>query len=169
MSAICSKTDEAEGGVIRNGKRWQDGLTWDMFDAGLTTMTKLISKIRKSLPEPYVFNLTAIPEIQARLISIRPNGRMGPVILARRSGGFPTLQADGRRHGPKLRKQEGLPKELWMMDLRAGAMTEAKSLGASPYMLRDAGQHKEMSTTARYSRGRSESENNVARLRNTGK
>ncbi|NIZ63326.1 recombinase [Sedimentitalea sp. CY04] len=163
------ETDETEGGVIRNGKRWQDGLTWDMFDAGLTTMTKLISKTRKSLPEPYEFDLTAIPEIQSRLLRIRPDGRMGPVILAQRSGGFPYTSSGWSQAWARLRKQEGLPKELWMMDLRAGAMTEAKSLGANPYELRDAGQHKEMSTTDRYSRGRSQSANNVVRLRNTGK
>lgn len=51
------------------------------------------------------------------------------------------------------------------MDLRAGAMTEAKSLGADPYMLRDAAQHKEVSTTDKYSRGRSEGANTVVKLR----
>lgn len=163
------ETDEAEGGVVRNGKRWQDGLTWDMFDADLTTMTKLISKTRKSLPEPYEFELTTVPEIQRRLLNIRPSGRLGPVIIAPRSGGFPYTSSGWSQAWARLRKQEGLPKELWMMDLRAGAMTEAKSLGANPYELRDAGQHKEMSTTDKYSRGRSESANNVVRLRNVGK
>ncbi|AZV78972.1 hypothetical protein EBB79_14565 [Parasedimentitalea marina] len=111
------ETDETEGGVIRNGKRRQDGLTWDRFDVGLTTMTKLISKTRKSLPAPYEFNLTAIPEIQSQLLNIRPNGRMGPVILAQRGGGFPYTSSGWSQSWTRLRKQEGLPNELWMMDL----------------------------------------------------
>lgn len=83
------KKDEAKGGVIRNGKRWQDGLTWDMFDPDLTTMTKLISKTQNSSPEPYEFDLTAAPEVRKKLMSIRPDNTVGPVLLARRSGGLP--------------------------------------------------------------------------------
>ena len=76
------KTNETEGGILRNGLRWQDGLTWDMVDPDLTTMTKLISKTKTSLPEPYKFDLTAVPEIRERLLAIRPQNAVGPVLLA---------------------------------------------------------------------------------------
>ncbi|WP_083101458.1 recombinase [Pseudophaeobacter leonis] len=159
------KTDETAGGIIRNGKRWQDGLTWDMFDANLTTMTKLISKTRKSMPEPYRFDLMSVPEIRRRLLNIQPLEPVGPVILSKRSGDLPYTVTGWSHAWGRLRKKAGIPENIWMMDLRAGAMTEAKSLGADPYMLRDAAQHKEVSTTDRYSRGRSDGANNVVRLR----
>jgi integrase len=158
-------TNETEGGIIRNGKRWQDGLTWDMFDIELTRMTKLISKTRKSLPEPYVFDLTAIPEIRDRLFKIQPADPVGPVILAKKSGGMPYTVSGWSQAWARLRKKAGIPEGIWMMDLRAGAMTEAKNLGADPFSLRDAGQHKEVSTTDRYSRARSDGANKVVQLR----
>lgn len=158
------KTDETEGGIIRNGKRWQDGLTWDMFDPEMTTMTKLISKTRKSLPEPYEFDLLSVPDVRARLLKIRPPEAVGPVILAKK-GGLPYTVSGWSHAWGRLRKKAGIPDNIWMMDLRAGAMTEAKSLGADPYMLRDAAQHKEVSTTDRYSRARSEGANTVVKLR----
>ncbi|NRB18314.1 MAG: recombinase [Rhodobacteraceae bacterium] len=158
-------TNETEGGIIRNGKRWQDGLTWDMFDIELTRMTKLISKTRKSLPEPYVFDLTAIPEIRDRLFKIQSADPVGPVILAKKSGGMPYTVSGWSQAWARLRKKSGIPEDIWMMDLRAGAMTEAKNLGADPFSLRDAGQHKEVSTTDRYARARSDGANKVVQLR----
>jgi hypothetical protein len=161
------KTHETSGGIIRNGKRWQDGLTWDMFDLDLTTMTKLISKTRNSLPEPYEFDLTAVHEVRERLLAIRPSNAVGPVLLARRSGGLPFTNSGWTQAWSRLRKKAKVPKEIWMMDLRAGAVTEAKAMGADPYMLRDAAQHVQSQTTDRYSRSRSDGANNVVRLRNS--
>ncbi|WP_065330347.1 tyrosine-type recombinase/integrase [Tritonibacter mobilis] len=158
------KTDELEGGIIHNGTRWQDGLTWDMIDNDLTRMEKLISKTRKSLTEPYIFDLTGIPEIQARLKELRPKDAVGPVILNPHSG-LPYTIYGWSQTWARLRKKTGIPEEIRMMDVRAGAVTEAKSLGADPYMLRDAAQHKDVMTTDRYSRARSDSANNVVRLR----
>ena len=41
-----------------------------------------------------------------------------------------------------------------MMDVRAGAVTEAKGLGGVPFALRDAAQHASVSTTDQYARYR---------------
>jgi len=64
-----------------------------------------------------------------------------------------------------MRKAVGLPKNIWMMDIRAGAVTEAKGLGVDPFALRDAAQHASVSTTNRYSRIRSEGANQIVQLR----
>ena len=158
------KADAAEGGIIRNGKRWQDGLTWDMIDADLSVMRKLISKTARSMPEPYEFDLTGTPDIRARLEELRPVDAVGPVIVSGRSG-LPYTIYGWSQAWARLREKAGLPKDIWMMDTRAGAVTEAKSLGADPYMLRDAAQHKDVHTTDRYSRARSDAANNVVKLR----
>ncbi len=162
------KTDETEGGILRNGRRWQDGLTWDMVDPDLTTMTKLISKTKTSLPEPYKFDLTAVPEIRERLLAIRPQNAVGPVLLAKRSGGLPYTTSGWNQAWKRMRKLAKVPEEIMMMDIRAGAVTEAKSLGVSEHELRDAAQHLQSQTTNRYSRHRSDSANKVVRLRNSG-
>jgi len=153
------------GGIIRQGKRWQDGLTWDMFDADLTCFSKVISKTSKSLPEPYHFDLTPLPEIRTRLRLLRPAEPVGPVILSMRSGGLPYTASGWVQAWRRLRDAAGLPQELWMMDVRAGAVTEAKALGVDPYALRDAAQHASISTTNRYSRNRSDGANQIVKLR----
>ncbi|WP_296762243.1 recombinase [Sediminimonas sp.] len=158
-------TDELEGGIIRNGKRWQDGLTWDMFDPDLSGFSKVISKTAKSLPEPYCFDLAPLPEIQSRLRLLRPDEPVGPVIRSTRAHGLPYTISGWSQAWARLRKVAGLPANIWMMDVRAGAVTEAKSLGVDPYALRDAAQHASVSTTNRYSRSRSEGANQIVQLR----
>lgn len=158
-------TDEQEGGIIRNGKRWADGLTWDMFDTDLTCFEKVISKTRKSMPEPYLFELTDLPEIRERLLAIRPETPVGPVILSTQGDRLPYTTSGWSQAWARLRRAAGLPSDIWMMDLRAGAVTEAKELGADPYALRDAAQHSTINTTNRYSRARSAGANKVVQLR----
>ncbi|MEQ9258411.1 MAG: recombinase [Roseovarius sp.] len=158
-------TDELEGGIIRNGKRWQDGLTWEMFDKDLRGFSKVISKTAKSLPEPYYFDLAPLPEIRSRLLLLRPQEPVGPVILAMRSGGLPYTVSGWSQAWARMRKAAGLPQNIWMMDVRAGAVTEAKSLGVDPYALRDAAQHANVATTNRYSRNRSDGANQIVQLR----
>lgn len=158
-------TDEQEGGIIRNGKRWQDGLTWEMFDPDLKGFSKVISKTSKSMPEPYWFDLAPLPEIQARLRLLHPENPVGPVIRSVRAGGFPYTVSGWSQAWARMRKAAGLPKNIWMMDIRAGAVTEAKSLGVDPYALRDAAQHASVSTTNRYSRNRSDGANQIVQLR----
>lgn len=159
------ESDEQEGGIIRNGTRWQGGLTWDMFDADLKGFSKVISKTAKSLPEPYWFDLRPLPEIQSRLALLRPENPVGPVILSMRAGGLPYTVSGWSHALARMRKAAGLPKNIWMMDIRAEAVTEAKSLGVDPYALRDAAQHSSVSTTNRYSRNRSEGANQIVQLR----
>lgn len=159
------ETDELEGGIIRNGKRWQDGLTWEMFDPDLNGFSKVISKTAKSLPAPYWFDLTPLPEIQSRLRLLRPAKPVGPVIMSMRATGLPYTASGWSQAWARMRQAAGLPKEIWMMDIRAGAVTEAKSLGVDPYALRDAAQHASISTTNRYSRNRSEGANQIVQLR----
>lgn len=96
---------------------------------------------------------------------------MGPILLAKRSGGLPYTASGWNQAWKRMRKiakVPKVPKEIMMMDIRAGAVTEAKSLGVSEHELRDAAQHLQAQTTNRYSRLRSESANKVARLRNSG-
>ncbi|MGB1214949.1 MAG: tyrosine-type recombinase/integrase [Pikeienuella sp.] len=152
-----------EGGVNRGGKRWQDGLTWDMIDKDVATMTKVISKTAKSLPEAYEFDLAAIPEIQGRLQLMRNGGGVGPVFVS--NDGLPYSIYGWSQAFRRIRDDLKLPDNLTSMDLRAGGITEAKRLVKDPFLLRDAAQHKDVNTTNGYVRGRSEGANNVVRMR----
>lgn len=162
----------AQSGVVRkterNGvahySRWQDGLTWEMFAPDLTSFTKVISKTERVEPEPYVFDLSPLPDLRERLHRLRERRATGPVIVSDRFGlpyDSTSWAAAFRRH----RDAAGVPAEVKAMDLRAGAITEAKGMGADPYALRDAAQHRQITTTDRYSRDRSAGINKVVQLR----
>lgn len=151
------------GGIVKNGMRWADGMTWDMIDRDITRLTKVISKTASRNPDPITFDLTLVPEIRNRLLEVPTEKRVGPVILAH--DGLPfrhmALAQRFRIHA----NAAGLPKHIKLMDVRAGAITEAKQRGASPYDLRDAAGHQLLSTTDRYARDRSAGGANVLRLR----
>jgi hypothetical protein len=151
-------------GIHRKGMSWQDGLTWDMIAPDLSSMTKVISKTAKSMPEAYVFDLTLLPEVQARLRKLRERRAIGPVIIAENTD-LPYTTQSWSRAFYRIRNHLGLREELTVMSARAGGLTEARSLVHDPLLLRDAGQHKQMSTTNGYLRGRSEGANQVIELR----
>lgn len=161
-----------QGGIVRrverNGSaiysRWQDGLTWEMFTPDCTSFTKVMSKTERNDGEPYTFDLTPLPDLVQRLRRLRGRHPTGPVIVSGRYGlpyEITAWSAAFRRY----RDAAGVPSEVRAMDLRAGGITEAKEMGADPYSLRDAAQHKHLNTTDRYSRARSSSANRVVQLR----
>lgn len=155
--------NEESGGIIRSGKRWQDGLTWDMFDRDLRAFRKVPSKTRASLTEELEFDLSSVPEVQRRLMEVPASKRVGPVILSRL--GVPFTNRGWAEAFQRHREAAGVPSTVWMMDTRAAAITDAKEHGATLAQRRDAAGHLEEKTTDRYSRSRSQSIAEVVKLR----
>jgi hypothetical protein len=153
-------------GQILDGK-WQDGLTWAMFSDDLTSFTKVISKTRRSLPEPYTFDLTLTPDIRARLFDLRGDDPDidAPVTVSHKTG-KPYTPSGWSQAWARCRKDAGVDKAVWLMDARAGALTDASQIdGVTQLMLRNAGQHKDAATTGRYLRDRSRDANRVLEMR----
>jgi integrase len=144
-------------------KRWADGLTWNMIDGDMQSIRKVISKTAESEPRVVEYALTDLPDIQARLRAIPADKRVGPVIL----------QPDGHPYGRdwftakfrRYREAAGVPSEVKMMDTRAGAITHAKSLGASTVQMQHAAGHASPTTTQRYIRDRGAEVAEVIQLR----
>lgn len=157
------ETDGKEGGIIRDGQRWQDGLTWDMIEDDLSSFEKVISKTIRTNPEPFRFEIT--DELRGRLRLLGNGGRIGPVITSERYG-TPYSRYSWAQTFRRIRDHLKLPKELTIMDTRAGGITEARMMGADPYSLRDAAGHSNLATTDRYTRGRSDGAAKVVHLRN---
>ena len=156
-----------DGGIRRNGKRWQDGLTWDMFDEDFTAFEKVISKTEKTLDEAYHFSLEFLPELRQKILALAPpEARVGPVILSSRRGkGLPYTRYGWSQAWARFRKAAGVPEDVQARDMRAGAISEADMLGVSREMLSQAAQHSNLDTTARYVRNRSKAVANVVELR----
>lgn len=160
------KPGETPTGIAREGKRWADGLTWDMVDRDVRTLTKTPSKTEGHDPEPLRFDLTVIPEVRERLLRTPPESRVGPIILNR--AGLPYTRNAWAHMWRKMARKAGIPDGIQVMDLRAGAITEGRLRGASPYDLRDAAGHSQLSTTDRYTRDRSAGSANVLKVRFAG-
>ena len=150
------------GGIQIDGQIRVDGLTWDMFDSDLTTFSKVISKTRDSMPDPYTFDLTNTPDIRRRLSEVPRDQRTGPVIVLK--NGRPPKNHVITRTFKAIVRDLGLPEELQIRDTRSGGITEAKTL-VDPYTLQHAAQHTQGTTTDIYARDRSGAANNVVRIR----
>lgn len=148
-------------GICRGGQRWADGLTWDMIDRDITTLTKTPSKTRDKMPEALVFDLTLVPDLRARLQAAET--RVGPVITDRH--GMPYSRYAWSDMFRKYRAEAEVPDAVWMMDTRAGALNDARRKGADPLALQRQANHADFKTTQRYLREKSEGANNVLRIR----
>lgn len=155
---------EGDGGIVNNGRRWTDGLTWEMVEDDLSGFTKVISKTKDSLPEPIRFDLANLPRIRALLDTLTaPESRVGPVILS--STGLPYDKRTWAALWRRFAREGRVPDHIRAMDLRAGAISEADSLGASREALSQAAQHSDIHTTGRYVRGRSKAVAQVIDIR----
>lgn len=165
-------------GQYLNGQ-WADGITWGMFNDDFTAFEKVISKTSRSMPEAYRFDVTIVPGLRQRILELRASLHPHylqphmPLTLSVASGkaGRPRT---GRAYTVsgwsqiwrRLRERAGVPKNVWCMDMRAGAITDASQIpGVSLSQLRNAAQHKDAATTGRYIRERSADLNRVVELR----
>lgn len=151
-----------EGGIRHNNTIWKDGMTWGMVDADCMAITKQISKTRDSMPEPYVFDLSHLPDIRARLERIPRENRTGPLIVDDK--GLPTKHGLLSSRFKKIVRDLKFDDKLRIGDIRASGITEAKAM-VDPKTLQHAAQHQNQSTTDRYARDRSGSANEVIELR----
>lgn len=154
------------------GGQWEDGLTWEMFSPGLKSFEKVISKTRDSIPEPYLFDLTHTPDIRDRLLELYnalPEGkRTGPVMISRKTGEPFTVSGWGQAWR-RYRKAAGVDPRIQNRDIRAGAASDAVTSGAGGMALRNAMQHRNVTTTDRYVRNRSADLNKVVAMRRNRK
>ncbi|MBU0643685.1 MAG: recombinase [Alphaproteobacteria bacterium] len=171
-----SEEEFKSGGIVRKSKRegnviysrWQDGLCIEHFDPEMTLFRKVISKTARSQPEPLSFPLSGVPNLRERLLELRGDRRMGPLIVTKQHG-LPFDRNAWARVWRKHASAAGIPSEIKLKDVRAGALTEAEQMGAKPRLLQAAGQHANFATTERYLRNQDDRIAQVIDIRNRGK
>jgi hypothetical protein len=138
----ASKGAVLQPGEIRVGDRVWCGLTWDQLQLDFDL------KIRTSKTgQPVVHALSACPLV-VKCLSVPGRPTEGPV-AARRDG---RPWGDRRSFGKAWRKvasTAGLPKDVWNMDSRAGAISEAAEAGASDDDIARNAAHATKATTRR--------------------
>ncbi len=145
--------------------RWADGLTWNMVSIDAATITKTPSKTEEAMPEALVWDLSPVPELIARLSAIPMEQRIGPVI--RQGNGKPFHRRWFNTLYRRYAEAAGIPDHVQMRDTRAGAITDAKSKGATMIQMQHAANHANQATTHRYVRDKGAEVAEVIMLRRT--
>lgn len=150
---------EERTGIVMNGRRWKNGLTWADLSADLvvrktTTKTGAIAA--------HDFKLYSL--VVALLDMVPAEKRVGPLIINERTG-KPYAEWRFTRDWCEVAKAAGVPDEVRNMDARAGAITEADDAGADLDFIRSTAAHAQASTTLRYLRGGIGKSTAVANLR----
>ena len=150
---------EAATGIVLNGRRWVNGLTWADLAANLV--------VRKATTKTGAFaahDLKACPLVLSILDQVPGDRRVGPLIVDEVAG-RPFAESAYGREWRVVAKAAGVPDYVWNMDARAGAITEAEDAGADLDQIRSAAAHAQTATTQRYSRGAVGKSRTVANLR----
>jgi hypothetical protein len=149
----------ASQAFVLNGRGWGRGLTWEDISADLI--------IRKATTKTGAFaahDLKLCPLVLDLLERVPIEQRHGPLIIDENAG-RPYAESAYGREWRIVARAAGIPNEVWNMDARAGAITEAEDAGADLDHIRSAAAHSQASTTQRYSRGALGKSQRVAELR----
>jgi hypothetical protein len=161
--------------TIRKDKqiKWITGICWQEIDEKL--ILRHVTSKRGKLVEvdlrlaPMVLEelaiLAGIPIAELTRASLPATG---PVILCEVTS-YPYLTVEFRRKWRVVADLAGLPKTVRSMDARAGAISEAVSMGARLELVRHAATHSNISMTQRYDREAAAATASVMRTRVEGR
>ncbi len=149
----------AEGGILYRGRRWTTGLMWSSIDAD-GILRKTTSKRRVEVEHDVTLSSLILEEI-AR---IPANRRIGPMIVSERTG-VPYKHRTFTNTWRRVANAAGVPREVWNMDARSGAISELYDAGASPADAMKHAGHQDPRMSAQYNRGSLEQTRRAARQR----
>lgn len=145
---------------------WSRGLVWeDHIDRNLV-LAKPTSK--SGLKKTATADLKLCPMVMNELRYVPASCRTGPVIISE-STGVPYQSADFQRVWRRIANKAGIPKGIWNMDARAGAITEASDSGADIEHLRKFATHAHISMTERYNRNDLSKSRSVSKARSAAR
>lgn len=145
--------------VLFGNSKWHRGLRWEEIDQNLI-LTHVTSKRQKEI----VVDLKLAPMVMEELAKLGERPAKGPIIV--NEGTLrPWTQGEFGRWWRELADDCGIPRTVFNMDSRAGAISEATDAGADLEHIRHAATHSDISMTQRYSRGGEEKTAGVMRQR----
>jgi hypothetical protein len=165
--------------VIRDGMKWMCGIVWQEIDENL-----ILRHVTSKKSKPMVADLKLAPMVMEELQEVAGGEALvavdeitkkvtvrrdllpvtGPVMLNDILG-FPWSANEYRRKWRVVATACGVPKNVWNMDSRSGAISEAIQAGAPIEFIRHAATHSDISQTADYDRTQAESTAKVMKMR----
>lgn len=150
---------EDEGGIRYKDTRWVNGLTWSDIDDSM-----ILRKTHTKTGFAVEHDLKLHPAVLEEIARVPLEKRVGPMIISEATG-VPYKNRKFTERWRKVADTAGIPKTVWNMDARAGAITEAYDLGAAETDVMKSAGHKNRQTSARYNRGTIEQTSRVAKMR----
>lgn len=144
-------------------KRWESGLLWSHIDEQMI-LRKLISKTARRSRVVGEYDLKKFPLALAELARVPAERRMGPVIINEETG-LPYTGTVFRDVWRQIATDAGVPPHVQNRDSRSGGITETTDSGAPLEDARHLATHRNIATTARYSRPTLTKIGRVAELR----
>lgn len=146
--------------VLDGNNKWLRGIRWEEIDENL--VLRHITSKRQKLIE---FDLHNAPMVMEELVGFgRVLPTKGPVIVSRETE-LPYIAWEYRRQWRLSAREAGVPDDVFNMDSRSGAITEALLAGADMESVRHAAKHSNITTTQGYSRAEHQHTANVAKMR----
>lgn len=165
--------------VIVGDKKWLRGIVWQSIDENLI-LRHITSKKQKLVEIDLKLAPMVLEELQI-LVGSEPlvhvdettkkvtvNRSLLPVsgaIAINDVTGLPWSPNEYRRKWRLVATKAGVPKNVWSMDSRSGAISEAIQAGAPIEFVRHAATHSDVSQTADYDRTQAEATAKVMRMR----
>jgi hypothetical protein len=165
--------------VIAHGAKWLRGIVWQGIDENLILrhvtskkqkMTEVDLKLAPMVgaelqllagDEP----LIVVDEITKKVtVNRHLLPATGPIIICDTTG-IPWSGNEYRRKWRLVARAAGIPDNVWNMDSRSGAISEAIQAGAPIEFVRHAATHSDVSQTADYDRSQAEATAKVMKMR----
>lgn len=179
IGEIVPLSEPGVSAVILRGQKWLRGIVWQEIDENL--ILKHITSKKQKMAEvdlklaPMVLEelqwiagedpLIMVDEITKKVTVNRALlPASGPVVICDING-LPWTGNEYRRKWRLVARKCGIPDNVWNMDSRSGAISEAIQAGAPIEFVRHAATHSDVSQTADYDRGQAEATAKVMRLR----
>lgn len=138
-------TDDEAGGITYRDTRWANGLTWADIGSDM-----ILRKAHVKTGFEVEYDLRLAPNVLAEIALA--GRRVGPLILSETTGD-PYRNTKFSETFRKVASAAEVPSNVWSMDARAGAISEAYDGGASGTDAQKMAGHTNPQTSARYNRG----------------
>jgi hypothetical protein len=142
-----------------NSGRWSNGLTWSHIGRD-----GILRKTTSKTGADAEHRIADYPELAADLAATPIEKRVGPLVIDEGTN-LPYTPEKYRRWFRLIAREAGIPDEIWNMDARAGAVTEAYEAGSTTEGAMALATHTQVATSRRYRRAGTEQTSRVAKLR----
>lgn len=148
--------------VMNNGEKWIRGITWQEIDENLI-LRHVTSKKQKETEVDLKLAPMVLEELQVltkgqpliddatKKVNRSLLPASGPVVVCDTTG-WPWATSEWRRKWRKVAKACGIPANVWNMDSRSGAISEAIAAGVPLEFVRHAATHSDIAQTQEYDR-----------------